>query len=109
MENERIELSAAILQGSPAYPEHSPWCPRMELNHLRRRLQRRALPMSYTGEMERPAGNDPASIRWQRMALPLSYGRLVGGGRNRTSCPQGSRLQRDDGTSLSLLALPISW
>ena len=33
---------------------------------------------------------------------------LVGSGRNRTSCPKGLRLQRSDGTSLSLLALPDS-
>ena len=31
---------------------------------------------------------------------------LVGSGRNRTSCPKGLRLQRSDGTSLSLPALP---
>src|SRR5215470_1956166 len=31
---------------------------------------------------------------------------LVGNGRNRTSCPKGPRLQRSDGTSLSLLAFP---
>ena len=30
----------------------------------------------YTGELERPAGNDPASARWHRAALPLSYGRV---------------------------------
>lgn len=34
--------------------------------------------------LERPAGNDPASIRWQRIALPLSYGRMVGNPENRT-------------------------
>jgi hypothetical protein len=33
----------------------------------------------YLGELERPAGNDPASPRWQRGALPLSYGRMFGG------------------------------
>ena len=36
--------------------------------------------------MERPAGNDPASSRWQREALPLSYGRVVG--RDRVELPQ---------------------
>ncbi len=32
---------------------------------------------------------------------------LVGNGRNRTSCPKGPRLQRGDGTSPVLIALPI--
>jgi len=36
----------------------------------------------------------------------LSYSRMVGSGRNRTSCPQGPRLQRGDGTSLSLWHFP---
>jgi len=36
----------------------------------------------------------------------LSYVRMVGSGRNRTSCPKGLRLQRSGGTSLPLLALP---
>jgi hypothetical protein len=36
--------------------------------------------------MELPAGNDPASSRWQREALPLSYGRVVG--RDRVELPQ---------------------
>jgi hypothetical protein len=31
---------------------------------------------------------------------------MVGSGRNRTSCQKGLRLQRSDGTSLSLFALP---
>ena len=31
---------------------------------------------------------------------------LVGSGRNRTSCPKGPRLQRGDGTSLSLWHFP---
>ena len=32
---------------------------------------------------------------------------LVGSGRNRTSCPKGPRLQRGDGTSLSLWHFPL--
>ena len=40
--------------------------------------------------LERPAGNAPASSRRQRDALVLSYGRVVGSGRNRTSCPIGT-------------------
>ena len=31
--------------------------------------------LAYEANLERPAGNDPASSRWQREALPLSYGR----------------------------------
>jgi hypothetical protein len=38
---------------------------------------------------------------------PRPYDRLVGSGWNRTSCPKGLRLRRSDGTSLSLLALPV--
>jgi len=37
----------------------------------------------------------------------LSYSRMVGSGRNRTSCPQGPRLQRGDGTSLPLWHFPL--
>ncbi len=33
--------------------------------------------LSYLGELERLTGNDPVSIRWQRIALPLSYSRNV--------------------------------
>ena len=41
-------------------------------------------------EMERTAGIKPASERWRRPALSLSYVRMVGSGRNRTSCPAGT-------------------
>ena len=34
-------------------------------------------PICFSGELERPAGNDPASVRWQRTALPLSYDRIL--------------------------------
>ena len=47
---------------------------------------RRFHQISLQGEVERPAGNDPASSRWQREALPLSYGRVVG--RDRVELPQ---------------------
>src|SRR5262245_52503061 len=46
------------------------------------------------------------SSEWHSDARPSSYVRMVGNGRNRTSCPKGPRLQRSDGTSLSLLAFP---
>src|SRR5215470_16472516 len=46
------------------------------------------------------------SSEWHSDARPSSYARMVGNGRNRTSCPKGPRLQRSDGTSLSLLAFP---
>ena len=43
------------------------------------RLQRSAFTrLAYRTKLERPAGNDPASVRWRRTALPLSYGRMVG-------------------------------
>ena len=55
---------------------------------------RRFHQISLQGEVERPAGNDPASSRWRREALPLSYGRVVG--RDRVELPQhrGGALQR---------------
>jgi hypothetical protein len=42
------------------------------------RLRRSVHWISLSHEFERPAGNDPASVRWRRTALPLSYGRMVG-------------------------------
>lgn len=39
--------------------------------------------------MERPAGNDPASTRWQRVALPLSYSRMVSSQRIELCVPEG--------------------
>ena len=43
------------------------------------RFQRSAFTrLAYRTKLERAAGNDPASVRWRRTALPLSYGRMVG-------------------------------
>src|SRR6266576_3474809 len=42
----------------------------------------------YPGELERTSGIEPASARRQRAALPLSYVRMVGRGRIRTSEPR---------------------
>ena len=76
---------ATILQGSSA-----PLCAARALSWFRSTLScssgRRFHQISLQGEVERPAGNDPASSRWQREALPLSYGRV--GGRDRVELPQ---------------------
>ncbi len=65
----------------------------MESNHPRTPLQDAALPLSYSGfrqafssvcvfaqlrNLERTAGIEPASRRWQRRNLPLRYVRMVG-------------------------------
>ena len=56
---------------------------------------RRFHQISLQGELERPAGYDPASSAWQAETLPLSYGRVPGRGRIRTFEPlKGRRLQR---------------
>ena len=54
----------------------------------------------------RPARIELASSERHSEALPIDQGRMVESGRNRTSCPKGLRLQRSDGTSLSLLHFP---
>jgi hypothetical protein len=86
-------------------PAAGPWCPALDSNQPLRAFNARQSPDLLTGRLERPAGNDPASQPWQGCTLPLSYGRMVESGSNRTPRPKGSRLQRDGGTSLSLLAL----
>ena len=54
--------------------------PRVGFEPTSPRLRRGAVTRSaFSAELERPAGNDPASSRWQREALPLSYGRVVCG------------------------------
>src|SRR5215510_8554399 len=57
-------------------------------------------------QMVRAPVIETRSSEWHSDARPSSYARMVGNGRNRTSCPKGLRLQRSDGTSLSLLAFP---
>ena len=57
-------------------------------------------------QMVRAPVIETRSSEWHSDARPSSYARMVGNGRNRTSCPKGPRLQRSDGTSLSLLAFP---
>src|SRR5262245_16507076 len=57
-------------------------------------------------QMVRTPVIETRSSEWHSDARPSSYARMVGNGRNRTSCPKGPRLQRGDGTSLSLLAFP---
>jgi hypothetical protein len=71
-----------------------------------------ARPSSYTrGSIFRKSGRrfsarkcDNQKSKLQKSKLQKS--KLVGSGRNRTACPKGPRLQRGDGTSLSLPALP---
>ncbi len=61
--------------------------------YARLRTKRTSLRMRTANaihELERTAGIKPASERWRRPALSLSYVRMVGSGRNRTSCPAGT-------------------
>jgi hypothetical protein len=85
---------ATILQGSSA-----PLCAARALSWFRSTLScssgRRFHQISFQGELERPAGYDPTSSAWRAETLPLSYGRVVGRGRIRTSEPlKGRRLRR---------------
>src|SRR5262249_32551698 len=85
---------ATILQGSSA-----PLCAARALSWFRSTLScssgRRFHQISLQGELERPVGYDPTSSAWRAETLPLSYGRVVGRGRIRTSEPlKGRRLQR---------------
>jgi hypothetical protein len=71
-----------------------------------------ARPSSYTrGSIFRKKACPGLDSGWTptfRRKCDNSKSELVGSGRNRTSCPKGPRLQRGDGTSLSLPALPGS-
>ena len=85
---------ATILQGSSA-----PLCAARALSWFRSTLScssgRRFHQISLQGELERPVGYDPTSSAWRAETLPLSYGRVVGRGRIRTSEPlKGRRLRR---------------
>ena len=82
------------LQGSFA-----PLCAARALSWFRSTLScssgRRFHQISLQGELERPVGYDPTSSAWRAETLPLSYGRVVGRGRIRTSEPlKGRRLRR---------------
>ena len=78
---------ATILQGSSA-----PLCAARALSWFRSTLScssgRRFHQISLQGELERPVGYDPTSSAWRAETLPLSYGRVVGRGRIRTSEPR---------------------
>src|SRR5215831_9592266 len=85
---------ATILQGSSA-----PLCAARALSWFRSTLScssgKRFHQISLQGELERPVGYDPTSSAWRAETLPLSYGRVVGRGRIRTSEPlKGRRLRR---------------
>jgi hypothetical protein len=71
-------------------PAAGPWCPALDSNQPLRAFNARQSPDLLTGRLERPAGNDPASQPWQGCTLPLSYSRMVGSRRNRTSCHKGT-------------------
>jgi hypothetical protein len=89
------------------HPCAVPVVPRVGFEPTSPRLQRGAFTrLASSAKWSGRAGSNCSSERWRRSALPLSYSRMVGSGRNRTSCPQGPRLQRGDGTSLSLLHFP---
>ena len=103
--------TAAILQGSPA----PLCCPRARGPYRADSCAfsaRRNDLICHPGlsVVVRTAGIEPTSSEWHPEAQPIDHVRtiiLVGSGRKRTSCPRGLRLRRSDGTSLSLLALPV--
>jgi hypothetical protein len=76
---------ATILRGSSA-----PLCAARTLSWFRSTLScssgRRFHQISLQGELERPAGYDPASRAWQAETLRLGYGGVVG--RDRVELPQ---------------------
>ena len=83
-------LHPALIVGAPSLVGSRPLALVMH-GHLRRRNALRDDETLHGGHvfspsrMERPAGIDPAYPRWQRDALPLSYGRdMVGDGMSRT-------------------------
>jgi hypothetical protein len=102
--------TAAILQGSPA----PLCCPRARgpyrADSCASSARRNDLICHPGFNVVRTTGIEPTSSEWHSEAQPIDHVRainLVGSGWNRTSCPKGLRLQRSDGTSLSLLALPV--
>src|SRR5215510_4713848 len=74
--------------------------------HARLDARRQRVHARLDARMVRTPVIETRSSEWHSDARPSSYVRMVGNGRNRTSCPKGPRLQRSDGTSLSLLAFP---
>src|ERR1700693_3882763 len=73
--------------------------------------------LAYKAKLERPAGNDPASSRWRREgvpknaiaflgtpSLPLSYDRVVGEGRIRTSEPRRGLIYSQAALAACILA-----
>lgn len=104
MDRLRVELSAGCLQGipPPRRPAHGAWSwLRSTLSAFSaRRFHQISLPSA------RPARIELASSEWHSEAQPVDQGRMVGNGRNRTSCPKGLRLQRSGGTSLPLWHSP---
>ena len=125
MENPGVEPGAPILQGSAAarcLPRAWSWFRATLSAFSARRFHQISLP----GGLVRMPVIETGPDEWRSSARPSSYTRrsvsgksdgvfrntrqvkceLVGSGRNRTSCPKGLRLQRSDGTSLSLFALP---
>ena len=85
----------------------SPVVPRVGFEPTSPRLQRGAFTrLASSAEMVRASVIETESPEWRSGARPSSYVRMVGSGRNRTSCPQGPRLRRGDGTSLSLWHFP---
>ena len=57
--------------------------------------------------LERAAGIEPASARWQRAALPLSYASVVGRWMSRTPCRRGGAFTARRRDRPSLFDLPI--
>lgn len=81
VETRRVELRKPAVQRA-VVPRYYPRIGAQSLfrSGLSEASTRRFHQISLLGVLERPAGNDPASSRWQRETLPLSYGRMVGDG-----------------------------
>lgn len=67
--------TAAILQGSPAPCAVPELVPGVRIERTPSRFQRAAMTSSATRAWSGQGESNPASERWQRAALPLSYGR----------------------------------
>ena len=89
------------------HPCAVPVVPRVGFEPTSPRLQRGAFTrLASSAQLVRASVIETESPEWRSGARPSSYVRMVGSGRNRTSCPQGPRLQRGDGTGLSLWHFP---
>ena len=86
--------TTAILQGSPAPLCRPLLVPGVRIERTPSRFRRAAMTSSATRAWSGQGESNPASARWQRAALPLSYAAIGGQGRSRTATDYAGRLQR---------------